>query len=177
MNIEPLIPKLPLLRTWIEDLLKRHAAESKPLAHYAPQRISAYFPKQTLDSVRVVKVPKLPIPPLSALGLSQFADFENGDYAAITYLNTYFMVDGVIRNEGVHFHEIVHTVQWTHLGVDRFILAYAIGLMQFGYVDSPLEVMARKYEQKFQTGTLFSAEDEIIAELNKTIIPTLPKLS
>jgi hypothetical protein len=31
------------------------------------------------------------VPPLSAIGLSQFAEFETGDYDGIAYLDTFFV--------------------------------------------------------------------------------------
>jgi hypothetical protein len=46
------------------------------------------------------------------------------------------------RNETIHFHELIHVVQWRTLGPEQFLFIYANGLERFGYLNSPLEVMA-----------------------------------
>ena len=55
---------------------------------------------------------QLPIPPLSSWGLTWFADFERGNFDGITPLNTFFMKRDELRNEAIHFHELIHVVQW-----------------------------------------------------------------
>jgi len=45
-------------------------------------------------------------------------------------------------------------VQWDHLGVDRFLMAYGAGLMQFGYRRSPLEAMAYAMQDDFDRANL-----------------------
>jgi len=42
-----------------------------------------------------------------------------------------------------------HVVQWDRLGVDNFLYAYAIGLLQHGYQQSPLEQMAFQLQVRF----------------------------
>ena len=67
------------------------------------------------------------MPPLSALGITGFGEFETGNYAGITFLDTYFVQSGEVLRESLHFHELVHVVQWQHLGAERFVMAYALG--------------------------------------------------
>jgi hypothetical protein len=45
-------------------------------------------------------------------------------------------------------------VQWERLGIDNFLLAYGIGLLQFGYEKSPLEEMAYTLQRSFDTGNV-----------------------
>jgi hypothetical protein len=40
------------------------------------------------------------------------------------------------------------------LGVDRFLLSYGLGLLQFGYEQSPLEQMAYSLQQLFERGSV-----------------------
>jgi hypothetical protein len=40
------------------------------------------------------------------------------------------------------------------LGIDNFLLAYALGLLQFGYEPSPLERMAYTLQQHFERGSM-----------------------
>ncbi|GEM_PF-3135545 len=52
------------------------------------------------------------------------------------------------------FHELVHVVQWSRLGVERFLLAYGFGLIRFGYYHGPLEEMAYALERDFERGAV-----------------------
>lgn len=56
-------------------------------------------------------------------------------------------------SEELHFHELVHVVQWARLGVDNFLLAYGLGLLLSGYAQSPLEQMAYELQRHFELGT------------------------
>jgi hypothetical protein len=172
MNPQLLLQKLPEIRTWIEGTLSSHRAMERPVASYVFPRLATYFSTQLLASSRVVEVPRVPIPPLAALGLPDFAEFENGDYGGITYLNTYFIQASLATSESLHFHELVHVVQWQCLGVEHFLAAYAIGLAG-GYRANPLEVMAYDLQARFdQNAAPFDAETLIRRSLD-TLVPTL----
>src|SRR5262249_19668872 len=110
-----------------------------------------YFSLMPFKSTKVVVVDPLPPPPLSSWGLTRFAEFERGDFDGITYLNTFFVKRAQSRNEAIHFHELIHVVQWRILGQEQFLFSYANGLERFGYRNSPLEVMA------FDTTAMFVA--------------------
>ena len=45
-------------------------------------------------------------------------------------------------------------VDKSRLGVDNFLLAYAFGLLTFGYAQSPLEQLAYTLQRSFELGTL-----------------------
>jgi hypothetical protein len=83
------------------------------------------------------------------MGLQRFRDFEQGDWDGITYLDTYFLNCKKAADEELHFHELIHVVQWRLLGPERFLKLYADGLERFGYEDSPLEKMAYSAQTKF----------------------------
>jgi hypothetical protein len=143
--------KYPLIIDWIRQLLAAHAASARTIASLGFKRLPQYFSKEVLESAKVVYVDEVPAPPLSALGLNQFADFENMNAAGITYFDTFFSHHSVRGNEGHHFHELVHVVQWRVLGPKRFMAAYADGLERVGYRHSPLEMMAYTLECVFKT--------------------------
>jgi hypothetical protein len=73
------------------------------------------------------------------------------DMAAITFGDMYF-VRPPYSTEDVHFHELVHVVQWSTLGVREFLLTYALGIAQHGYAASPLEATAFELQARFQEG-------------------------
>ncbi|HMF24982.1 MAG TPA: hypothetical protein VKG24_23045, partial [Pseudolabrys sp.] len=109
---------------------------------------------------------QLPIPPLSSWGLTRFADFERGNFGGITYLNTFFIRRAELSNEALHFHELIHVVQWRILGPEQFLRSYADGLERFGYRDSPLEAMAYDAEAAFMAKDIFDAEKLVARKLS-----------
>jgi hypothetical protein len=88
--------------------------------------------------------------------------------AGITYKDTFF-VSHLHQTESLHFHELVHVVQWERLGVDNFLLAYGAGLMQFSYQSSPLEQMAYSLQAAFDRGALPTRLIELIRQETDTI--------
>jgi hypothetical protein len=73
----------------------------------------------------------MPRPPLSSWGLTRFADFEHGNFSGITFLDTFFIKQDQSENETLHFHELIHVIQWRVLGPERFLYLYADGLERF----------------------------------------------
>ena len=117
-------------------------------------------------------VERIPVPPLSSIGLSRFAEFERGDYGGITYLNTYFLKSAGGDDESLHFHEMVHVVQWHVLGAERFLALYASGLEAFGYRNSPLEKMAYEAQELFDhSAAVFDAEKLVGEKLGRLSSP------
>ena len=141
--------KYPLVIGWIEQTLAAHARKARSFAALSFQRLPKYFSAELLASAKVVYVDAAPTPPLTRLGLSQFAELENLDTAAMTYLDTVFALKEAKGHEPLHFHELVHIVQWKLLGPRKFVAAYADGLERFGYRNSPMEIMAYDAEADF----------------------------
>ena len=132
---------------------------ARPVAALGFSRLPHYYDAQLLASSMVVFVPRVPVPPLSAMGLDRFRDFEQMDAGGITYLNTYFVRADQSHSESLHFHELVHVIQWRLLGPEKFLALYADGLERFGYRRSPLEVMAFSLQGRFDREVLpFSVE-------------------
>lgn len=170
MNPEELRAKFPLILHWIQQTLSTHAARTRPVASLNFPRLRSYFTPATLAAARVVAVDTVPLPPLTALGLTGFTDFENTDAIGITYLDTFFVQADYQDDESLHFHELVHIVQWNLLGPERFLAIYAEGLEQFGYRDSPLEEMAYRLEALFRKGGApFPVEQIVGRALNELV--------
>jgi hypothetical protein len=140
----------PLISGWIKQTLASHAAAAKPVTSFGFTRLPQYYGAELLASSRAVVVPKVPMPPLSAMGLSRFSAFEHMDAGAITYLNTYFVRADHTHDESLHFHELAHVIQWRMLGPEKFLRLYADGLERFGYRNSPLEEMAYNLQERFE---------------------------
>jgi len=156
----------PLVRDWIDRILAETAPVAKPVATFNFPRLCQYYSAELLARAKVVLVDKCPVPPLSSFGLGQFEDFENMHPEGITYLDTYFVRRPLAVQESLHFHELVHVVQWQILGVERFLALYAGGLETESYRDSPLEVMAYNQEARFRGDTApYAVETELRQQL------------
>ena len=78
------------------------------------------------------------------------------------------VVEVDVAAERLHFHELIHVVQWRLLGPETFLAAYAAGLETFGYRESPLEIMAYNAEASFcQSDQLFDAENLVAEQLSR----------
>lgn len=168
IQIQKLLSKLPEITGWIDATLAGHAGLSRPVTSFGFKRLPDYYSPQFLDQAKVVVVEHVPVPPLSALGLPELAAFEQGNYAGITFKDTYFVKADEASRESLHFHELVHVVQWGHLGVEKFLAAYAAGLAVQGYRESPLEVMAYDLQDYFdQNGQLGDVVAAVRNKLNE----------
>jgi len=168
MNIELLLPKLPLISSWIDNTLATNAGSARPVADFGFKRLPSFYSSDLLARAKVVTVARVPTPPLTALGLPEFAAFEQGDYAGITFKDTYFVKSTEAANESLHFHELVHVVQWAHMGIEKFLLQYAAGLATSGYRNSPLEAMAYGLQEYFDhNGQPGDVEQAVRSKLNE----------
>jgi hypothetical protein len=154
----------PPLLGWIQTTLTASAGTAETVASRGFGRLPLYFTEETLTSTKVVLVDPLPMPPLSSMGLSHFADFERGNFEGLTYIDTFFLKPTQSRNENMHFHELVHVIQWRLLGPERFLFWYADGLERFGYRQSPLEAMAYDAETAFASSTAVFNVEKMVAE-------------
>jgi hypothetical protein len=140
---------LPSVRAWIEEYLLSHADKVRTVHSLGIRRLSECFPEELLVRAKTVTVPQPPFPPVERFGLPEFAPVQQMAFDGITFKDTYFLRQGH-TSESLHFHELVHVVQWARLGVDNFLVAYAVGLLQHGYEQSPLEQMAYGLQGEFE---------------------------
>lgn len=162
----------PKVMGWIQETLLEYQRLTRPVAFKKFQRLPLYFSPAQIEATKYVIVDRIPIPPLSSIGLSRFAEFERGDYGGITYLDTYFLKRAGADDESLHFHEMVHVVQWRVLGAERFLALYANGLEEFGYRNSPLEKMAYDAQELFDhSAAVFDAEKLVARKLGSLSVP------
>ena len=154
----------PKVMGWIQQTLLAHKTLARPVTAKNFRRLPLYFSKAQIEAAKFVVVNRVPVPPLSSMGLSRFNEFERGDYDGVTYLDTYFLKRAGADDESLHFHEMIHVVQWRLLGAEFFVAMYAGGLEKFGYRNSPLEKMAYDAQELFsRSGPIFDAE-KLVAE-------------
>jgi hypothetical protein len=164
MSPEEFAKFYPPLLNWIRTTLTASAHVAQTVASRGFSRLPLYFTEKILASTKVVLVDPLPMPPLSSMGLVRVADFERGNFDGITYIDTIFLKPNQSSNEDMHFHELVHAIQWRLLGSDQFLLSYANGLECFGYRQSPLEAMAYDAETAFASSTAIFNVEKMVAE-------------
>jgi hypothetical protein len=153
-QVQRLRAALPQVRSWIDALLARYASQARPVSSYDWKRLPTAYPADLLEQTNVVTLPgRLPFPPVADMGLPEFAPIQNMDFDGITFKDTFFVRQDR-ESEGLHFHELVHVVQWKRLGVDNFLLTYGLGLAQMGYRKSQLEYMAYSLQEMFEWGRL-----------------------
>ena len=151
--IQRLHAALPGVRQWIDDFLGRHADQARTVHSLGFKRLALFFPKELLELTKVVELSRVPFPPVERFGLPEFARMQQMPFDGITFKDTFFLKQDQ-SSESLHFHELVHVVQWARLGVEHFLLAYGLGLIQRGYEQSPLEQMAYTLQRSFENGHL-----------------------
>jgi hypothetical protein len=154
----------PRLMDWLRATLVAHAAAARTVASHEFRRLPNYFTPDTLASAKVVLVDQLPIPPLTSWGLTDFAELERRSFDGIAYLDTFFLKQSHSRNEAIHFHELIHLVQWRILGPEDFLRSYADSWERFGYRQSPLEAMAYDAQLAFTTSDVVFDAEKMVAE-------------
>ena len=158
----------PVVLYWIRQTIAEHEYSAKIVASWGFKRLPLYFSQELLNTTKVVTISRVPIPPLSSMGLQRFEDFERGDFDGVTYLSTYFVKHTKAADEELHFHELIHIVQWQFLGPERFLKLYADGLERYGYQDSPLERMAYVAQAEFsRSKQAFDVQTLVLHELRK----------
>ncbi|WP_157953675.1 hypothetical protein [Oceanimonas marisflavi] len=127
-------------------------------AHYQPQRrpclelkaqLGGFFSDELLASAGFVILDELPSPPraqVAALGLDELL---SPSAIGLTLADTYYLKPPAAGQLRVHFHELVHVVQWQALGPARFVERYLQEIRQHGYRQAPLERMAYELEHRF----------------------------
>jgi hypothetical protein len=149
----------PKVMSWIQRTLVAYEKVARPVASKNFRRLPLYFSRAQIEVAKFVAVDRIPLPPLSSVGLRHFKELELDDFDGITYLDTYFLKRRAAGDESLHFHEMIHVVQWRLLGAEFFLAMYAGGFEKFGYRNSPLEKMAYDAQELFDCSkVVFDAE-------------------
>ena len=156
------------IKNWIVYILAEHKAQMEPVAAAQFERLERYYPNTLLQRIQRVIVDRCPVPPLANTGIPQIAEIENWDIKGIPWKNTIFIRRDLADWDVVHFHELMHIVQWECLGTDRYLTAWAIGTITRGYRDNPLEEMAFRHQARFEAeGDPHDVIKEVTAEIAK----------
>ena len=139
------------VQNWIVHTLAEYAGQMEPIAAAQFERLNGYYPNTLLQRVQRVIVDRCPTPPLASTGIPQLSEIETWDVKGIPWQNTIFIRRDLADWDAVHFHELLHIIQWDLLGTERYLTAWAIGTITRGYRDNPLEEMAFRHQSRFET--------------------------
>ncbi|HIE16762.1 MAG TPA: hypothetical protein EYP71_01015 [Dehalococcoidia bacterium] len=161
---------------WLQEQHRLYLPIARPLSSDVRSRLSGYFERRTLDSVRVATVEGIRNPDfygsLERAGIPVPLDFSTA--VGLTVIDLI-----LIREELVHhhaslvstiFHEMVHIVQIDILGLKRHIELYADSLREGGYQyhSVVLERQAYTLGNRFDRGEPpFSVEKVVRQELER----------
>jgi hypothetical protein len=159
MDFQALIPSIVAdARQWVESQRNRYRPVARGLTETEWVELERFFTPVYLDLARITWGPVVEDPPfypeLQSLGLHFPFSAANG----ITYVDTIFLAE----SRGFHdppplpllFHELVHVVQFSILGVDRFLSRYVQGYFEHGqvYEANPLEAHAIELQGRYVSG-------------------------
>ena len=170
MDIKDLVEAIPAVELWIDRYLTSHKDSRERLSEAGFPRLPHYFSDQVLNNSYFVTVPTVETPPLEELGLGELEFFGSGGNGGITFKDTFFVTS---MSESLHFHELVHVVQWDAMGSEKFLLAYGLGLMRFGYRDSPIERIAYSLQEEFDAGRPLVGIESAIRENCQELVDEL----
>jgi hypothetical protein len=162
-------PHYESIDKWIDTYLDQTRKRATPVSEFRAFDLGKAFRRSTLENAFAVEELRVERLPLSQLGLTELRDFEKMPFDAITYKNTVFVHRGRL-SESLAFHEMVHVVQWDEVGPENFLIAYGIGLMAWGYVASPLEVMAYNFQAAFEGKSLPLDVEQLVRDQTRQIV-------
>jgi hypothetical protein len=173
MDISQLPPAiLTQVTTAVEDYIlanrKKNFSKPSPLEPAQRALLAPFFPSEILDNTRFCFIGGVKIEDPSFYGMARMLGFKDlpdfAQMAAITF------VDVVVSHEeftdSLLFHELVHAVQYSQLGIKEFASRYVQGFVTGGsYEEIPLEKNAYQLEARFcrDKSTSFSVADEVNA--------------
>ncbi|HCE31488.1 MAG: hypothetical protein A3G66_01255 [Candidatus Levybacteria bacterium RIFCSPLOWO2_12_FULL_39_17] len=126
--------------SWVTEQRRIHRPDARPFHDAERKFLEPFWNRDFLDRVRVKEVEKIEIPPdLAAVLLPGFIGITFGDTILLRR-----------STSNVHFHENIHVAQFDILGVQRFVDAFARGLMSgLTYNENPLERQALELGRRF----------------------------
>jgi len=141
---------------WIQEQRTLNRPIAKPLHPDQRNAFEPFFSAAILDLVRFAMVDQIPNPGfyknLQAMGQPIPLDF--GQMHGITFIDTVLLSKRFERSwsPGLHFHELVHVVQYCILGSGNFMQRYVRGWAENGYqyASIPLEMDAYDLQRRFE---------------------------
>jgi hypothetical protein len=158
-----------LVAGYISDQRSHFHGKARPIQSDQLNSLRRFFPKDILNEVRVVRgrASEPPFyPQLRALGIHNAPPFS--DMAGITFQDVIVHAESLPTS--LLFHELVHALQYKHLGLHGFAERYVRGFLTSGsYEEIPLEKQAYDLEHRFvrDPSTSFSVESDVMERIRR----------
>lgn len=156
--------------SWIREQREIYRLTSIEIPYEIQVNFKSYFSDETLEKARFSIVPHIKNPDfysqLATMGM-QISLIDFNSMAGITFIDTILIKDNIeplATNSELFFHELVHVVQYSLLGVDLFADRYISGFIAtgFSYYNIPLERKAYELTDYYKRHEPpFSVETEI----------------
>lgn len=141
------------IEEWIREVNTSHESLRRSCSVFQ-EYFSGFYSSSFLESAHFVVVEDIPKPDLPELRDAGLGDFIDMNVDGITYDDTYYVHCSAVNELQLHFHELVHVLQWRELRPSGFIQRYIHEIQTYGYSEAPLEKMAygldRHYQKKGQ---------------------------
>ncbi len=154
---------------WVKRQREQYHPRGKPLPPETHASLAPFFFPETLESVRIVRVPLIENPAFYGTLLTSrkilLLDFRRA--TGIAFVDTVLLSSRFLSGPpplSLLFHEIVHVVQYRLLGVSEFSRRYVLGWVENGYRYEaiPLEQQAYSLTARFvQSQEEFSVDLEV----------------
>ena len=150
---------------YIERSRRKYVQKAIPLASEKQASLASFFAAEILSAARTAAArPRLLNPAFYAkvrsTGIKRLPDFAN--VAAITFVDV--IVHQAPLTDDLLFHELVHFVQYQHLGLREFARLYVKGFLEAGsYEAIPLERQAYDLDARYSAAPRvpFSVDNEV----------------
>ena len=154
---------------YIQKQRQLFIARAVPVNSNQKAALQSFFPASVLDSARTVVLSssqRVSNPyfygNLVAMGFTAGSLPDFSQMAATTFVET-IVSHGQLTDRTL-FHELVHVVQYTRLGLSTFAAKYVTGFLKGGsYEAIPLEMNAYQLDERFASAPMnsFSVETEV----------------
>ena len=139
------------IEKWVHEINNHHKYKRKSCALFA-ESFHGFYSFDFLDSAYFVVTNHIPKPDFPELREEGLGDLIDKDFEGITYDDTYYVKTAAADELRLHFHELVHVLQWRTLTPQVFIRRYIQEIQDFDYEGAPLEKMAYALDAHYQRG-------------------------
>ncbi|MCF8036145.1 MAG: hypothetical protein K9K62_04655 [Desulfobacteraceae bacterium] len=140
---------LEKIEEWVRQVNAAHKRKRQSCAVFH-DHFNGFYSLGFLETAYFVVTDDIPKPDFPELREAGLEDFIDRDLEGITYNDTYYITQSAASELRLHFHELVHVIQWRELTPQGFIRRYVREIQEFGYDKAPLEKMAYALDRHYQ---------------------------
>ncbi|MCE2573112.1 hypothetical protein [Motilimonas eburnea] len=137
---------------WMQQLGQQHQQEMHSCEVLAPY-LQGYFPDEFLRQCHFMLVDTLPMPELGGIKGLLAKHWMPSELNAISYQHGYYILRQHGDDWSLHCRELVHLVQWRHLGAQTFLEQLYQDVKAKGYEQAGLVTMADQVVSHFRQGS------------------------